>query len=143
MSAMAMAPTMPRAYRATPAPRGGSTASTGATAYHRLPTSDSSAASLRLTGRGRLVLWLVALTLVALAVLFTSLFTSSAAADGPARAQEVERHVVQPGETMWQIAAAVAGPSQDVRDVVFDLVRLNDLPDAGLMAGQVIVVPAG
>ena len=31
--------------------------------------------------------------------------------------------------------------SQDVRDVVFDLVRLNELPDAGLMAGQVIVVP--
>ena len=28
-------------------------------------------------------------------------------------------------------------PAQDVRDVVLDLVRLNELPDAGLMAGQV------
>ena len=37
----------------------------------------------------------------------------------------------------------IAAPTEDVRDVVFDLVRLNELPDAGLMAGQVIVVPAG
>jgi LysM domain-containing protein len=126
MSAMAMAPTMPRAYRV-----GGA----GGTAER----ADRNRSALRLTGRGRVVLWVLALMLVALAVLLAS----RAAADGPARAQEVERHVVQPGETMWQIAAEVAGPRQDVRDVVFDLVRLNELPDAGLMAGQVIVVPAG
>ncbi len=92
---------------------------------------------LRLTVRGRVVLWLAAV-LVALGV---TLLGTQAFADGPVSAQEVQRHVVQPGETLWQIAESVATPSQDVRDVVVDLVRLNELPDAGLMAGQVIVVP--
>lgn len=94
-------------------------------------------AGLHLTARGRVALWFMAIVMVAAAVLVTS----RAAADGPVSAQQVERHVVQSGETMWQIAADIAGPGEDVRDVVFDLVRLNELPDAGLMAGQVIVVP--
>jgi len=100
--------------------------------------APSAGAHLRLTTRGRVVLWVLAAAVVAL----VSLLGSRAAADGPVGAQEVVRHVVQPGETMWQIAAGVAGPSDDVRDVVVDLVRLNELPDSGLMAGQVIVVPA-
>jgi hypothetical protein len=95
-------------------------------------------AHLRLTARGRAVLWFLAATVVAC----VTLFASQASADGPVGAQEVVRHVVQPGETLWQIAESVAAPSQDVRDVVVDLVALNQLPEAGLMAGQVIVVPA-
>ncbi|MET0788045.1 MAG: LysM peptidoglycan-binding domain-containing protein [Cellulomonas sp.] len=101
--------------------------------------APSAGSHLRLTTRGRVVLWVLAAAVVAL----VTLLGSRAAADGPVGAQEVVRHVVQPGETMWQIAETVAGPTDDVRDVVFDLVRLNELPDAGLMAGQVIVVPAG
>ena len=83
------------------------------------------------------MLWILA----AVAVALVTLIASQASADGPVAAQEVVRHVVQPGETLWQIAESVAAPSQDVRDVVVDLVRLNELPEAGLMAGQVIVVP--
>jgi len=101
--------------------------------------APSPASHLRLTTRGRVVLWVLAAAVLAL----VTLLGSRAAADGPVAAQEVVRHVVQPGETMWQIAETVAGPSDDVRDVVVDLVRLNELPDSGLMAGQVIVVPAG
>ncbi|WP_315095760.1 LysM peptidoglycan-binding domain-containing protein [uncultured Cellulomonas sp.] len=101
--------------------------------------TDAAPAHLRLTARGRIVLWVLA----AVAVALVTLVGTRASADGPLNAQEVERHVVQPGETLWAIAEGVASPSQDVRDVVFDLVRLNELPDAGLMAGQVIVVPAG
>ena len=95
-------------------------------------------AHLRLTARGRAVLWILVAVVAAVATLVGS---RAAVADGPVGAQEVVRHVVQPGETLWQIAASVAAPSEDVRDVVLDLVRLNQLPDAGLMAGQVIVVP--
>jgi hypothetical protein len=99
----------------------------------------SGGSHLRLTTRGRAVLWFLAVSVVAA----LTLLASQASADGPVAAQEVERHVVQPGETLWQIAQSVAEPSQDVRDVVVDLVALNELPDAGLMAGQVIVVPVG
>jgi len=148
MSAMVMGPAMPtlssKSSFATPSTR---PSSAGRTAGARrtaaaIPTSDAgrpAAAHLCLTARGRAVLWVLAAVVVAL----VTLLGSRAAADGPVGAQEVVRHTVEPGETLWEIAASVAGPSEDVRDVVFDLVRLNELPDAGLMAGQVIVVPAG
>lgn len=160
MSAMAMGPAMPSfatpSSRTAGATRGSAASSAASRASHlRLvgtPTivtapvdqpadqaAPAAASHLRLTTRGRVVLWVLAAAIVAL----VTLLGSRAAADGPSGAQEVVRHVVQPGETMWEIAETVAGPSDDVRDVVFDLVRLNELPDAGLMAGQVIVVPAG
>jgi len=161
MTTMAMAPALPRTTgrataRATalptvhgrPAvtlrPRPDATTRAVATAAGDVVTSVTATtapargfAGLHLTVRGRVVLWMVALVMIAAAVLVAS----RAAADGPVSAQQVERHGVQPGETMWQIATDIAEPGQDVRDVVFDLVRLNELPDAGLMAGQVIVVP--
>lgn len=141
MSAMVMGPAMPnlassrRSGVAMPSARTPRVRS-ASTRVETHPTA--SASHLRLTSRGRAVLWAAAAVLVAL----VTLLASQASADGPAGAQEVQRHVVQPGETLWQIAETVATPSEDVRDVVFQLVRLNELPDAGLMAGQVIVVPA-
>ena len=127
MSAMVMGPATPN--------RVSDRASFRATRTTVAPSS----AHLRLTARGRAVLWILAAAVVVL----VTLISSQASADGPTAAQEVVRHVVQPGETLWQIAESVAAPSEDVRDVVVDLVRLNELPEAGLMAGQVIVVPAG
>jgi len=93
---------------------------------------------LRLTTRGRVVAVLLALLVVAASAL---LGARAAQAEVPGSAPQVERHVVRPGETLWQIASSVVGPGEDVRDVVADLVRLNDLPGSGLMAGQTIVVP--
>jgi len=132
MSAMVMGPAMPNRV----SDRVPNRVSRSASAPSRAASAD---AHLRLTARGRAVLWLLA----AVAVALVTLIGTQASADGPVPAQEVVRHVVQPGETLWQIAESVAAPSQDVRDVVVDLVRLNELPEAGLMAGQVIVVPAG
>jgi nucleoid-associated protein YgaU len=133
MSAMVMGPAMPNRVSVRVSNRvSGSGTPTART------TAAPATAHLRLTARGRAVLWLLAVVAVAL----VTLIASQASADGPVAAQEVVRHVVQPGETLWQIAESVAAPSQDVRDVVVDLVRLNELPEAGLMAGQVIVVPA-
>ncbi|MCC2322028.1 LysM peptidoglycan-binding domain-containing protein [Cellulomonas xiejunii] len=68
---------------------------------------------------------------------------ASAQADGPVAATEVRRVEVAPGQTLWGIAADVAAPGEDVRDVVLELMALNELPSAGLQAGQRIVVPVG
>lgn len=93
---------------------------------------------LRLTARGRVVVVVLGL-LLAIGV---STIAARASADGPASsAVEVTRHVVLEGETMWGLAQQVAAPGEDVRDVVLELVRLNDLPSAGLMAGQEILLP--
>ncbi|GIG23185.1 hypothetical protein Cch01nite_39090 [Cellulomonas chitinilytica] len=104
------------------------------------PVPPAGGGQLRLTARGRVVLAFLALLLVGVGLVMTQ--ADRASADGPSGAVEVVRHVVQPGETLWGIARQVAGPGEDVRDVVLQLVELNRLPSAGLMAGQSIVVPA-
>ncbi|WP_199423764.1 LysM peptidoglycan-binding domain-containing protein [Actinotalea solisilvae] len=98
-----------------------------------------SGASLRLTRRGRLVVWALAVA-VATGV---GLSAQSATADAPGAALPVETRVIAPGETLWQIAGEVAAPGADLRDVVAELVELNGLGDAGLQAGQEILVPVG
>lgn len=95
-------------------------------------------APMRLTRRGRL-----AVSLVAGAVAMTvGLAAQSADAEGPRTAVEVQTRTVAAGETLWEIAASVATPGQDVRDVVADLSDLNGLLGGGLQAGQQLLVPA-
>ena len=48
--------------------------------------------------------------------------------------------VVQPGDTLWSIARSVAGDS-DVRGVVDEIQRLNDLEGTVLVPGQVLELP--
>jgi nucleoid-associated protein YgaU len=52
----------------------------------------------------------------------------------------VQSVVVQPGDTLWSIAADVAGTG-DVREVVDRIQELNGLQDAVLMPGQVLELP--
>jgi hypothetical protein len=48
--------------------------------------------------------------------------------------------VVERGESLWQIATAIA-PDSDPRDVVTVIRELNGLGDSTVAAGQSIVVP--
>lgn len=96
-------------------------------------------AGLRLTARGRAVVVLLAAGLALGGVLSAQ----SAAAGGPQGAVPVSAHVVQPGDTVWGIAAAVAAPGQDVRDVVATIEQLNGLDGGAIVAGQRLVVPEG
>ena len=92
----------------------------------------------RLTRRGRVLL-----------VLLMALVTSAAFGAGRASVQAATEPApallsvtVQPGETLWEIAARVA-PQADRRETVARLSRLNDLPGGRLRAGQRLVVPPG
>lgn len=99
---------------------------------------QASAAPLRLTGRGRALVWAVAVLLGLGGVLGAQ----AANAGSAPPAVPVVTYVVAPGETLWQIAGGLASPGEDVRDVVAELVELNELPGAGLQAGQQILLPA-
>lgn len=49
--------------------------------------------------------------------------------------------VVQPGQTLWEVAAAAAEPGQDVRDVAAVIAQLNGLENGTVTAGQELTVP--
>ncbi|WP_353713446.1 LysM peptidoglycan-binding domain-containing protein [Arthrobacter sp. K5] len=99
---------------------------------------------LRLTRRGRIVL--IGLPLVLLAALIlslTGLLNSPAKAADTASGLTVTPTVsvtVQPGESLWAIAGKV-DPDRDPRDVIVDIVQLNDLQAGKVMPGQQLFVP--
>jgi hypothetical protein len=99
---------------------------------------------LRLTRRGQIVL--IGIPLVLLAALLLSLagfFNSPAKASDAPEDLTVTPAVtvtVQPGESLWAIAGSVA-PERDARDVVADIVQLNNLTAGAVLPGQQLYVP--
>ena len=99
---------------------------------------------LRLTRRGRIVLiGLPLVLLVAVILSLTGLLNSPAKAADNASGLMVTPTVsvtVQPGESLWAIAGQV-DPDRDPRDVIADIVQLNDLQAGKVMPGQELFVP--
>lgn len=101
--------------------------------------SGRSTTSFRLTRRGRIVVGaLVSLPFAALLVVTGSVAADAetAVAEGPATATVV----VQPGESLWSIAQAVA-PNQDPRSTITSIRDLNSLGTDTVVPGQSLVVP--
>jgi LysM repeat protein len=55
--------------------------------------------------------------------------------------EPVWSHVVQPGETLWQLART-AVPREDPREVVDRLIDANHLNGGRIMPGQRLVLPS-
>ncbi len=91
---------------------------------------------LRLTGRGRVVVAVIAMAVA----LLGSLVSQRAMAGQPPEAVPVTTRTVAPGETLWDIARSYTAPGQDVRDVVDAVTDLNGLT-GGLRAGQELLIP--
>ena len=53
--------------------------------------------------------------------------------------EAVWSHVVQPGETLWQLAGQ-ADPGSDPRDVVDRLIRANELHGGRIIPGQELIL---
>src|SRR5215472_3199725 len=103
---------------------------------------------LRLTRRGRRVLTgFVMLVIVVSAMLIWTGVAGGAPTPGPrapARSvyQGMTQIVVQPGQTLWSIAAAV-DPSADPRTAVQQISDVNALTGSQIETGQVLWVPRG
>jgi LysM domain len=97
---------------------------------------------LRMTRRGKLV---IVLALVVLGICLTlagaGLFGGSAAAGTTPTHPASRVVVVQPGQTLWEIAGQVA-PGTDRRDTIARIVDLNALSGSVVSPGQRIAVPA-
>jgi hypothetical protein len=98
---------------------------------------------LRLTRRGKIVLGIPLVLLAALLLSLAGFFNSPAKASDSAQDLAVTPTVtvtVQPGESLWAIAGSVA-PERDARDVVADIVQLNNLAAGAVLPGQQLYVP--
>jgi hypothetical protein len=94
---------------------------------------------LRLTRRGRLAMFLS--TLLMLGVLGVILGSTTVATDEPGAPVPATMVTVEPGQTLWDLAAE-ANPNGDVRNTVDDIMRLNSIESAGgLQAGDTIAIP--
>ena len=96
---------------------------------------------LRLTRRGRIVLGaLVTLVLAGVLAAVGLVGASSASASNEQAGQEFGYVVVAPGQTLWNVATEL-DKSADPRDLVAEIVSLNQLEDSSLQTGQAIAVP--
>ena len=91
---------------------------------------------MRLTRRGRIVVWTLGLILA----IVVTLLGARAGADGSPQAIEVGRHAVASGETVWSLAVGL-NSGQDVRDVVAEILTLNGRTSPSLYAGEIILLP--
>ncbi|WP_445154747.1 LysM peptidoglycan-binding domain-containing protein [Arthrobacter sp. Hor0625] len=108
------------------------------------PAAAGRPAPLRLTRRGRFVfLGLPPILLAALLMSLAGFLNSPAKAADSAADISLTPAVtvtVQPGQSLWAIAGTVA-PERDPRDVVADIVQLNNLDAARVLPGQQLFVP--
>jgi len=98
---------------------------------------------LVLTRRGRRLVTLLIAIPLALAAFFAVVSTGQAAATDGAAATDSSLVwiTIESGETLWSLAQQIA-PTKDPRDVIADIVSLNQL-NSDLQPGQRIALPAG
>lgn len=105
---------------------------------HVRPTRATRSGEVRLTRRGRLVVFLGALALLLAAAVFWG--AGSVATERPGTPEPTRVVLVEEGDTLWAIAAAVTTDG-DVRATIEHIERLNALDSALLQAGQRLRVP--
>ncbi|MGA3154411.1 MAG: LysM peptidoglycan-binding domain-containing protein [Streptosporangiaceae bacterium] len=103
---------------------------------------------MRLTRRGRLVAGSLVVALAAGAAMLVLLLTAPGGAlasnGGESRAgyRGMTRVLVQPGQTLWSIAAA-AEPRADPRLVIQQIASANALGGSAIYPGELLWVPKG
>jgi nucleoid-associated protein YgaU len=103
------------------------------------PGGGPGAGGLRLTRRARRLA--VVLTLALGVILGCGIGPLLVDGDsGDLRLAGVSTVVVERGDTLWSVAASVAG-DRDVRTVVDEIQQLNRLDDTELQPGQVLRLP--
>jgi len=102
----------------------------------------SEAGELRLTPRGRTVARSAVVASLSILLLsgFSMLSGASAGSERAAASSPYMKITVKPGESLWSIAAKI-DPSADRRDLVEELISINNLSSPKVEAGEKIFVP--
>ena len=97
---------------------------------------------LRLTRRGRIVVAVITVLLLAVLSLIVAM-SAEATSQAPARAaQGLTQVIVRPGQSLWSVAEN-ADPDADTRVVIQQIADLNGLTGSAVFAGQRLWVPRG
>lgn len=100
------------------------------------PTSPK----LRLTKRGRAVLTTLAATPLVVAAFLFALNGGGATATLDGSDVAFEYVTVETGQSLWQIAERIA-PQADPREVIADIMQLNQLETPDVYAGEQLAIP--
>ncbi|MCU1635800.1 MAG: Conserved rane protein [Cryobacterium sp.] len=103
-----------------------------------LPTSTT---RLHLTPRGRAVFTTLAATPLIIAALAFAINDGGAFATSDSAGITFDYVTIQSGQSLWQLAESVA-PSADPRDVIAEIVSLNQLPAEDVQPGQRLALPS-
>lgn len=96
---------------------------------------------MRLTRRGRIVFGgLATFAAAATLALIASLLAPQAIASNETGNAEFGYVVAAPGASLWQLATEL-DPSMDPRDLIAEIVQLNQLQGSEVVVGQPIAVP--
>ena len=95
---------------------------------------------LHLTSRGRAVFSVAGAVVISAAMAAVILGGATATASGENSSTTFEYIQVEAGQSLWQLAETVA-PDADPRDVVYEIVKLNQLVTAEVQPGQQIALP--
>ena len=107
-------------------------------AFVPIAAPQRTGSTVRLTRRGRLVVFLTSLMLVlAAAFVLASGAVGTSEAGTPPPTEIVQ---VGPGDTLWGIASEIADDG-DVRSVMTEIERLNALESVAVQSGQKLRVP--
>ena len=96
---------------------------------------------LRLTKRGRVVFTSLAAVPVVAGVMLLALNGGGATATSSSGA-DLDEVTVKAGQSLWSIAEDIA-PAADPRDVISDILSVNQLESGSVQAGQRLMLPAG
>lgn len=96
---------------------------------------------LRLTRRGRAVFTTLAALPLVIVAMFLGLNGGGAVATSTAPDASFEYVTVDPGQSLWDVAAEVA-PTEDPREFAAQVVSLNQLASSDVQAGQRLAIPA-
>ena len=98
---------------------------------------------LRLTRRGRVVftsLAAVPLVAAALAVALNGGIAAAESSTGGGVVTAFDYVTIQSGQSLWQLAEDIA-PTSDPREVIAEIVNLNQLPSDSVQPGQRLALP--
>lgn len=95
---------------------------------------------IRLTRRGRVVFTSLAAAPLIVVAAWLGVNALPAVATSSSSSVVFEYATIESGQSLWQLASSIA-PEADPRDVIADVMRLNQLDSSTVSPGQRIAIP--